>query len=331
MKETEFIATYEQEWLQMAAFLQPAISKKSTIQAAAELPLAVQDFPFRYRRLCEQLNYAENAGFSNALLERLNHLALLGHQELYQHQHSSSQAIAAFFRYQLPQTVRRFWHYFAFSSALLVLPLLLALLFGLTVPDFVQMRLGEKQYSDYEQMYAPDPDKRLGESRGASSDVMMFGHYLQHNTSIGLKTIAGGALLGVGVFVVLISNGWLLGLVSAQMIQLGYAGQTFFPFVITHAAFEITAIVFAGACGLALARALFLPSRQSRAEAVRQMSQEFFPVLVAVVLLFFLAALVEAFWSAIWLPPLVKFVVGGIAWVLVLAYFVLVGRNHAGA
>lgn len=317
MKEAQFIANYEPDWQALEAFLLPHKSAHSSA-------LSAREFPLQYRKLCEQLNYAERAGFSGALLERLNRLALLGHQRLYRHKHGSAQWLAQFFRYQLPQTVRHYWRYFAFSTALFVLPTVFALVFGLVQPEFAAERAG-----GYAEMYSPEPDKRIGESRGASSDVLMFGYYVQNNTSIGLRTIAGGAFLGIGVFVALIFNGWHLGIVSAHMIHLGYAGQTFFPFVITHSAFEITAIIFSGACGLALARALYLPNRMRRVDSVQQMLQAFFPVLVAVVLLFILAALVEAFWSAIWLPPMIKFVVGGIVWALVISYFALVGRVHA--
>ena len=220
--------------------------------------------------------------------------------------------------------MRREWRYLALATALFVLPMSAALGVGLLLPE-----VAAEQAQEYAEMYKPDENRRIGESRGADSDVLMFGHYLSNNTGIGLRVVAGGALLGVGVFVALIYNGWLFGIVSAHMITLGYANVTFFPFVITHAAFEITAILFSGACGLALARGLFVPGRQRRGDAVRALVQRFFPILVAVVLLFFLAALVEAFWSAIWLPPAVKYMSGALCWALVIAYFTLAGRGYA--
>jgi len=205
-----------------------------------------------------------------------------------------------------------------------IVPALIALGIGLARPE-----IAAAQAKDYAEMYEPREERRVGESRGADSDVAMFGHYLSNNTGIGLRVVAGGALLGIGVFVALILNGWLFGIVSAHMIILGYANVTFFPFVIAHAAFEMTAIVFSGACGLALARGLFIPGRQRRGDAVRELLQRFFPILVAVVLLFFVAALVEAFWSAIWLPPALKYLCGTACWALVVAYFCLAGRGYA--
>jgi len=259
-----------------------------------------------------------------ALLARLQRLAMQGHQLLYRRQRGSGEKVAAYFLYQLPQAVRREWRYVALAAALFVFPVLLALGIGLARPE-----IAAAQAKDYAEMYEPREERRVGESRGADSDVAMFGHYLSNNTGIGLRVVAGGALLGIGVFVALILNGWLFGIVSAHMIILGYANVTFFPFVIAHAAFEMTAIVFSGACGLALARGLFIPGRQRRGDSVRELLQRFFPILVAVVLLFFVAALVEAFWSAIWLPPALKYLCGTACWALVVAYFCLAGRGYA--
>ena len=317
MKEQQFVATHEASWQALEHFFWQR--ERETRNQDLRL-----DFPPAYRALCEQLLYAENAGFSPALIDRLQRLAMQGHQLLYRRQRGSAEKVAAYFLYELPQAVRREWRYLALATALFVLPMLAALGVGLALPE-----VAAEQAQEYAEMYKPDENRRIGESRGADSDVLMFGYYLSNNTGIGLHTVAGGALLGIGVLVSLVLNGWLLGIVSAHMITLGYAGVTFFPFVITHAAFELTAIVFSGACGLALARGLFMPGRQRRGDAVRALLQRFFPILVALVLLFFVAALVEAFWSAIWLPPAVKYMSGAPCWALVIAYFTLAGRGYA--
>ncbi len=317
MKEQEFIAVHEQEWQLLEQFFFEK-NKKELLDHQI-----IRDFPFTYRRLCEQLAYADAVGFSIALVDRLNRLAIEGNRYLYRRRKHAGESVANFFLYQLPQAVRKQWRYFLCATALFLLPAFTGLALGVISPE-IAADYGER----LEEMYEPDADRRIGESRGAGSDVQMFGFYLMHNTSIGLRTVAGGALLGVGVVVSLVFNGWLLGVASAHMLNLGYAWITFFPFVITHAAFELTAIVFSGACGLALARGIFMPGRKRRGDAVREMLQAFFPVLVAVVLMFFMAAAIEAFWSAIWMPPYIKFLTGGVAWLLVLSYFLLAGRGY---
>ena len=85
--------------------------------------------------------------------------------------------------------------------------MLAALGVGLLLPE-----VAAEQAQEYAEMYKPDENRRIGESRGADSDVAMFGHYLSNNTGIGLRVVAGGALLGIGVLVSLVVNGWLLGM-----------------------------------------------------------------------------------------------------------------------
>lgn len=313
MKEQAFIERYEAQWQALEDFL----------QARAGADSAMPDFPQNYRRLCDQLAFANTAGYSPSLIHRLNTLAVSAHRRLYQSQQNTAANIADFFLFRLPAAVRQQWRYIAFATAVFLLPLVLALILGWLYPEWAA-EYGEP----YRDMYAPSSASRLGESRGAANDVAMFGHYVLNNTSIGLRTIASGAILGVGVIVSLAYNGWLLGMVSADMLHVGYAFPSFFPFVITHSAFEITAIIFSGACGFAIARALFFPGRQTRGDAIRDTLHTYFPILLAIVLFFFIAALIEAFWSAISTPPAVKFISGAILWTLIFAYFVLFGRGR---
>lgn len=317
MREAEFVAAHQAEWQRLEALLAQSPKHRNDVD--------LLDFPKNYRALCEQLAIAEARGFSQALLARLNYLALAGYQLLY---HDSSRfaladRIADFFLLRLPHALRSQWRYFVLALGLFVLPVLAGLLMAEIDPSLIA-----QTKAVYEEMYRPEEGKRLGRSRDADSDMAMWGHYIMHNTSLGLRMIAGGALFGVGTVMTLVYNGWHLGLLSGDMLRIGYAWKTFFPFVITHAAFEITAIIFSGATGLALASALFFPGRQRRADAVRQMLHAFFPVLVAVVLLFFIAAWLEAFWSARALAPWLKLTVGGLMWVLLFVYFALCLRRR---
>lgn len=50
----------------------------------------------------------------------------------------------------------------------------------------------------------------------------------------------------------------MTGAIAGHLTDIGY-GQTFWPFVIGHGAFELTAIALAGAAGLKLGWALLAP------------------------------------------------------------------------
>ena len=109
-------------------------------------------------------------------------------------------------------------------------------------------------------------------------------------------------------------------------------GERFFSFVVTHSAFELTAIVLSGAAGLRLGHAMLAPGRRSRTQALLAAVRETAPVMYGVVAMLLVAALLEAFWSsAVWIAPVVKYGVGAACWTLVCCYLGLQGRGVAAA
>jgi uncharacterized membrane protein SpoIIM required for sporulation len=104
--------------------------------------------------------------------------------------------------------------------------------------------------------------------------------------------------------------------------------ETFYPFVIGHGAFELTAITFAGAGGLKLGYALLAPGRRSRRLALLETTRASMPLVYGMTFMLLLAAFLEAFWSSgALVDPQSKLWVGALFWLLVLIYFVLGGRH----
>jgi len=104
--------------------------------------------------------------------------------------------------------------------------------------------------------------------------------------------------------------------------------STFYSFVVTHSAFELTAIILAGAAGLRIGHALLAPGRRSRVQSLVEAAREMSVIVYGVTAMLFIAAAVEAFWSSAgWLPPAVKYGVAAVCWTAVLGYFTLQGRR----
>jgi hypothetical protein len=122
-------------------------------------------------------------------------------------------------------------------------------------------------------------------------------------------------------------NGAFSGAIAGYLTERGMAA-TFYPFVATHSAFELTAIVLSGAAGLRIGHALLAPGRLTRRQALVEATQASAVVLYGVAAMLLVAAGIEAFWSsAQWLAPPIKYGVAGLCWVAVLAYFTLQGRR----
>jgi uncharacterized membrane protein SpoIIM required for sporulation len=155
----------------------------------------------------------------------------------------------------------------------------------------------------------------------------MFGFYIRNNVGVAFKCYAGGVFLGLGSLLALFYNGLFGGVIAGYLVSRGLSG-TFFSFVATHSAFELTAIVLSGAAGLRLGRALLAPGRMSRSQALAQAGGESIVVIYGVAIMLLIAAAIEAFWSSSqWLPTSVKYAGASLCWLTVLSYFFLRGRS----
>jgi uncharacterized membrane protein SpoIIM required for sporulation len=145
---------------------------------------------------------------------------------------------------------------------------------------------------------------------------------------VGFRTFASGIFFGLGSLFFLLYNGVMLGAVTGHMLHMGY-GVTFSSFVIGHGAFELQAVVLAGAAGLRMGWSLIAPGPYKRSDALKMGARAAVLLVFGSTGLFLVAAVVEAFWSAsVSIPVAVKYVAGGLLWLLVTLYFSLARRVH---
>jgi uncharacterized membrane protein SpoIIM required for sporulation len=175
-------------------------------------------------------------------------------------------------------------------------------------------------------MYS-DSAEAIGSIRGADENWMMFGFYIKNNISVAFQCFAGGMLAGIGSMFFLVYNGVFGGAIGGYLTERGLSG-TFYSFVVTHAAFELTAIVLSGAAGLRLGHAMIAPGRKTRLQSMVDASKDILPIIYGFVVMLIIAAAIEAFWSsARWLPAAVKYSVAAVCWLAVLLYLTLQGRR----
>ena len=147
------------------------------------------------------------------------------------------------------------------------------------------------------------------------------------NVNVAFQCFAGGLFAGVGSLFFLAFNGALGGAVAGYLTEKGLA-TTFYSFVVTHAAFELTAIVLSGAAGLRIGHALLAPGRLKRLQSLVAAAKESAVIIYGVAAMLLVAAAIEAFWSsATWIPLPMKYGVAATCWVAVLAYLTLQGRR----
>jgi uncharacterized membrane protein SpoIIM required for sporulation len=102
-------------------------------------------------------------------------------------------------------------------------------------------------------------------------------------------------------------------------------GEHFFHFVTAHGPFELTAIVLSAAAGMRLGFSLVDTKGYTRTASLRRARDQSVPTVCAAIIMFVLAALIEAFLSPTAAPYPVKAAVGVASAGLLMYYFVFLG------
>jgi uncharacterized membrane protein SpoIIM required for sporulation len=179
--------------------------------------------------------------------------------------------------------------------------------------------------AQYEQMYSQAGASVAGVP--AAGNWIMFGSYISHNVGIAFQCFAGGFFFGIGSLFFLVYNGAVIGGIAGYLTERGLA-STFYSFVVTHGAFELTAIVLSGAAGLRLGHALLAPGRRTRVQSLVLAARESAVIVYGLTVMLVAAAAIEAFWSAAtWIPAAVKYGVAALCWGAVLGYLTFQGRR----
>jgi len=276
-----------------------------------------------YRQCCEHLALAKARGYPVDLIHRLEELAFRAHRIIYRRRDYGLARLQELVLVAIPRAVHEHAPYIAASVALFLVPALLCGWACYRDPNFALHFMDPGELASFKEMYAANGEV----VRKASDDWTAFGGYILNNVGLAFRCFAGGIFLGLGSAFFVAYNGVVLGVVSGYLAAEG-RGETFFPFVATHSAFELTAALFAGAAGLRLGAAILAPGRRTRIDALREAATGSAPIMYAAFVMLLTAAAIEAFWSpARWVPPEVRIGTGLASWGLVIAFFTLRGRT----
>jgi uncharacterized membrane protein SpoIIM required for sporulation len=316
MKQSWFEAQGEALWREHAALL-------SALERGGKHPRSAA-LPEEHTRICAMLALARERRYTLGLIDRLEELALRGQRVLYAGR-ADPEPLLKGLLVRFPRAVRATWALHALAFVLFAGPWLFSMALVGNRPDLATMVVDPATLTRMEEMYDPYGEAQSGE-RTISDDFLMFGYYIWNNIGIALRTFGAGAGLGLGSGVILVYNGMVIGAVSGHLTSVGL-GHTFWPFVIGHGSFELTAIVIAGAAGLKLGWGIVAPGRRGRAAALREGAREALPLILGAGGMLLVAAGIEAFWSpSRVIPDSIKLGVGAVLWIMVLGYLTLGGR-----
>lgn len=325
MTPLQFEQSHQQEWNELQTLL-AQLHKSVRARAADGQPIAGERVAALYRRACEQLALARARAYPAYLTDRLEQLTSDAHQLIYQHAELGWSRLKRMVAYDFPRAVRAQSAYVWIALAVFGVP---TLVLGYAVyfrPELILTVVDPTTAASFQDMYS-ESAAAIGRTRDAQNDWVMFGFYIANNIGVAFQCFASGLFAGVGSLFFLAFNGAYGGAIAGYLTEKGL-GSTFYSFVVTHAAFELTAIVLSGAAGLRLGHALLSPGRYTRLQSLVRAAKESAVIIYGVMAMLLIAAALEAFWSsAKWMPPIMKYGVAAICWIAVLSYLTLQGRS----
>jgi uncharacterized membrane protein SpoIIM required for sporulation len=317
MKVVELLEARRQNWRELESLCSMLESRRKSSLGAE----AIARFSSLYRSACADLALADAYQLPQYTVDYLHQLVARGHNQLYRGQRFRFRRWLRVALVELPQRLFQdgclrlaaflFWGVFL-SSALL----------AWTNPQWAEDALGEEQVQGMEEMYSDESAETHFANLDLNERSLMFGFYVRNNAGIGLQCFITSLVL-IGVLI-MISNAYTLGTVFGYMATVPQA-DNFYTFVTAHGPFELTAIVLSTAAGMRLGMGVIKTNGLTRRASIAKAVNEAVPTAILAVVLFGLAAVIEAFISPAPIPYWIKAAVAMVTSALLMFYFVLLG------
>jgi uncharacterized membrane protein SpoIIM required for sporulation len=268
-----------------------------------------------YRQTAADLAYARQQGADASVVEYLNALMGRAHGVLYRARRGSVRNALRHFWYGFPAAVRRRAGYVWAAIGFTLLGAFIPFLMILANPSIAET-LVDPQWRPVFEQWKSGQQRQPGETGMAS---IMSSFYFVNNSRVAMLAFGLGVFWAIPTVYVLITNGFLLGTLAGEMYHVGKLGFLLVS-IYPHGVPELGAVFLCGGAGLMLGRAMIAPGDLTRSEAVRQVAPDAFLILAGSVVLIFIAAFIEAFFSFYAFPSWSKFLWGTVELVALLGY-----------
>ena len=294
--------------------------------ADAIAPATVTRFAALYRSACADLALADAYQLPPGTIRYLHQLVARAHNQLYRSQTFNFRGWIRELFVVVPQRL------FSDNSLRLAFVIfwgvfLLAYAAACSRPGFAEKTLGKEMISYLDEGFAQPVTRNSGTT--GDSGGGMVGFYIFNNAGIGLHCFAMGLLCGVGGLYATVVNAAMIGATFGYMSKSPNA-DNFYHFVTAHAPFELTAIILCAAAGMRLGFAIVNTHGLTRGDSLRQAGVESVPIASAAVIMFLMAAGIEAFISPSDAPYELKAMIGVLTSAMLMFYFVFLGYPKQG-
>ena len=274
-----------------------------------------------YQRASTHLSYARTYYDDPVLTSRLTGVVAGARSVVYGTRPRTGRALASFFTTTFPAAVWHVRRFVAVAALLLLLPFAAVATWIATsdealeasAPAAVRAAYVER---DFEAYYSSEP--------AAAFATNVF----TNNVRVAILAFAAGILVCVVTAGLLVYNGAVVGVAAGLFTAAGEPGR-FWGLILPHGMLELSAVIVAGAAGLALGWAVIVPGDRSRRDALAEQGRRSVSIVLGLVVAFLVAGLIEGFVTGQPWPTSLRVAIGALAWVVFVLYVVVLGRAAA--
>ena len=279
MREASFIDRNKEKWILIESNLRNKINVAPDILAS------------NYIELTNDLAYAQTFYPESKTRVYLNELAILAHQELYRDQKASGNQIGNFLCNEIPKAIWTIRRPLLYSLLIFGFSIVLGFVSAHYDMDFVRLILGD-YYVDMslENIEAGNPAGvyQQGNALGGSLAITI------NNVRVAFMAFVFGVFYSLGTGFILFNNGVMVGAFHHMFYEHGVIVEAMSAIWI-HGTIELSVIVVAGGCGLAIGNSILFPGSFTRLESFKSAIKNASKVLVSTIPLFIVAGFLEGF------------------------------------
>lgn len=328
LRSHRFRKEREASWQELEALLAKAESRGASGLSDAEL----LKLPRLYRACVSGLSMARAISLDRELIVYLENLATRGYFYVYGTRATLFERMGRFFAHDWPVSVQKLWRETLLAFVITVLCAITSFSLVVHSPDWFfsfmsqGMAQGRTPDSSVESL-------REGLYGGSWKDSLtLFATFLfTHNARIGIFAFALGFMFGLPTLFLIAQNGFILGAFLAVYFPKGL-GFEITGWLMIHGTTELFAIFLAGGAGFHIGWKMAFPGDKTRMQAASDAGKVAANVIIGVVIMLFIAGLLEGFGRQLVKVDLARYAIGlGMLCMWLLYFYFPRTRDEAGS
>lgn len=324
LRSRRFRVEREADWRQLEELLERVTAGSAKSLSNEELVT----LPRVYRSTLSSLSVARATSLDQDMIAYLESLCTRSYFFLYGTRSTWSERISSFFLKDWPTAVAGLWRETIVAALVTIFAGLAAYFLTISDPDWFYSFVPTDLAGDRSPAASTEALRDTLYHEEGSAGLSVFATSLfAHNSSVAIFAFALGFAFAVPSVLLLAYNGCILGTFVALFVSRGL-GFELGGWLLIHGVTELFAIVLAGAAGMRIGLVIAMPGEKSRLEAASAAGRSGALVLGGVIVMLFIAGLLEGFGRQLIAADFVRYGIAATTACLWYAYFYRYGLTE---